>query len=158
MEILESSNPALVAQSAKMGKTAICIDVARELSKGKSDDDESDCEQKVVSDTSSSAEILVTCPDGNSTVKISRAGDKTYTFNSSRTGKEGDVETMNGRYTYQGPCKGDALVEMDRDSEACQKMRAQMQGQDLAAMCAKVPEDHRATCEQKMKTFATMCN
>ena len=158
MEILESSNPSLVQQSAKMGKTAICLDVARELSKGEIDEGEgSDCKQSVVKDDAAVAELAVECPDGRTSVTIARENAKAYTFDSKRTGKGGDVESMKGRYTYQGPCKGDALVQMDRDSEACQNMRAQMQGHDPAEMCANVPENRRAQCEEKMKSLVQMC-
>jgi len=159
MEIVESSNPALKEQSAKLGKAAICMDVAREISKGAGEEvDDDGCKQKIVSNTSTAGEIEVSCPEGDkTTVKITRAGPKSYLFDTTRTPTEGDPETMQGRYTYQGPCKGDSLVQMDRDSEACQKMRAQMAGENPAAMCAQLPEEHRPQCEAKLKSMTAMC-
>ena len=167
MEILESSAPDLAANSAKMGKAAICMDVAREITEAGDadsgeqlqDDDDSDCTQKIVRDTASVGEIEVTCKDGDRTqVVLTKEAPKTYLFETKRTDTEGEVETMKGRYTYQGPCKGDALIQMDRDSEACKQMREQMGPGGGAAMCAQLPEEHRAACEQRMKSLTAMCD
>jgi hypothetical protein len=183
MEILESSDPRIVESSAKMGKAAICMDVAKEIAEGGVDkgDEESDdgCKQTIVRNTASVGEIEVVCEDGDkTTVAITKEGPKVYLFESKRIpgsdetagdvggaggpgGARGSVvakaETMKGRYTYQGPCKGDALIQMDRDSEACQQMRAQMGPGGAATMCAQVPAEHRAECEKRMKSLTSMC-
>jgi hypothetical protein len=162
MEVLESSDPRIKESSAKMGKAAICMDVAREIAAGPEGeteaDEDPDCKQEIVRDTASAGEIAVTCKDGDkTTVIITREGPKAYVFDSKRTSPEGEAETMKGRYTYQGPCKGDSLIQMDRDSEACQKMRAQMGDDGGAAMCAQVPEEHRAECVKRMQSLTAMC-
>jgi hypothetical protein len=164
MEVLESSDPSIKESSAKMGKASICMDVAREIAAGPEGEDETegdedpDCKQEIVRDTASAGEIAVTCKDGDkTTVIITREGPKAYVFDSKRTSPEGEAETMKGRYTYQGPCKGDSLIQMDRDSEACQKMRAQMGEDGGTAMCAQVPEEHRAECVKRIQSLTAMC-
>jgi hypothetical protein len=189
MEILESSDPRIKESSAKMGKAAICMDVAHEIGeggdKGDADGDE-DCKQKIVRNTDSVGEIEVVCKDGDRTnVAITRDGPKSYIFDSKRTAPSDDpestggapgrgaddsgdgeaaakataarVDTMKGRYTYTGPCKGDALIQMDRDSEACKQMREQMGPGGGASMCAQLPEEHRPECEKRMKTLSALC-
>jgi hypothetical protein len=164
MEVLESSDPRIKESSAKMGKASICMDVAQEITAGPNGegtaegDEDPDCKQDIVRDTASAGEIAVTCKDGDrTTVIISREGPKSYVFDSKRTPPEGEPKTMKGRYTYQGPCKGDSLIQMDRDSEACQKMRSQMGEDGGAAMCAQVPEEHRAECVKRMQSLTAMC-
>ena len=204
MEILEASDPRITESSAKMGKAAICMDDAKEISEGGIDtgaeDGDDGCKQTIVRNTSSVGEIEVACEDGDkTTVTLTKEGPKVFMFESKRipgadeaegdagptggagagegpsagpgsvggasgaSGARGEgaavakAETMKGRYTYQGPCKGDALIQMDRDSEACQQMREQMGPGGAATMCAQVPAEHRAECEKRMKSITSMC-
>lgn len=156
MEILNSSDPRMAQGAAAMGKMNICVDVAKEMAKNH-EGGEQDCTPTVVSDSATAAEVAVACKDGShSQLKIKREGDKNYLLDSVMTGKDGKARTFQARYSYQGACKGDSVIQMDKNSAACQKM-GNVDMSKMAAMCANSPEQYRAQCEQQMKQVATMC-
>jgi len=157
VELLSSSDPQAKEIMGKMGNMSICADVAKEIAKN-SKTDNSDCNTKIIRNTSSVAEVEATCKDGSSHMTMTRENKDSFLMEGSMTSKNEQPKTMKMRYTYEGACKsGDSLIQMDKNSEACQKMKAQMGGRDMTAMCASTPEQYRSQCEQQMKNMMSMC-
>lgn len=154
MELLSSSDSAMQAAMAKMGKMSICVDIAKQLAKN-AGTQQSDCSTKILRNTVDAAEVDASCPSGtHSHMLMSRESKDSYLIDVTiTTGKDAAPRDFKARYIYEGACKGDALIQIDKNSEACQKM----QGVDLSALCAKSPEQYRAQCEQQMKQMQAMC-
>lgn len=157
VELLSTSDTKMQDAMAKMGNMSICADVAKELAKN-SKADHSDCNTKIIRNSSSVAEVEAICKDGNSHMTITRENKDSFLLDGTMTSKDEKPKSMKMRYTYQGACKSDgSVIQMDKNSEACQKMKAQMGGHDMTAMCASSPEQYRAQCEQQMKNMMSMC-
>jgi hypothetical protein len=155
-----STDDATLSQGAaavgKVGKVGICMDVAERLAKQGQLDDQG-CTPKIIKDTKDAAEVSISCTDGQrSHVAINRESEQSYLIDSDMTDKDGKARSLKARYTYQGACKGDAAIQMDKDSTAC-KMMGQMDMSKMAAMCASAPAEYRAQCETQMKSMAGSC-
>ncbi|MGE0114924.1 MAG: hypothetical protein AB7T07_08590 [Steroidobacteraceae bacterium] len=156
MELLSSSDPMMTQGAAAMGKMNVCVDVAKQMSRN-NQLDEQNCTPKVLRNSRDAAEIDVSCKDGShSHVKIDRESEKSYLLDSSMTSADGKARSFKARYRYEGACKGDSAIQLDKNSAACKQM-GNVDMTKMAEMCAKAPEQYRAQCEQQMKQMGSMC-
>lgn len=158
MELISSTDPTAQEAMGKMGKMSICVDIAKQMTKN-SGTQESDCTTKVIRNTAAAAEVEASCKNGSqSHVTMTREGKDSYLLDATMTsGKDSKPRSFKARYTYEGACQGESLIQMDKSSEACQKMQKETKGMDMSALCAKTPEQYRAQCEQQMKQMQAMC-
>lgn len=152
MELVSSDDPRMTLGAAAMGQAALCIDVAKQIAKNTQAEDPR-CTPKVLRNTDTQAEIEVSCKDGgNSRLLMTRENDKSYLMDTT-VSKDGQARNFKVRYTHAGACKGDSMMQFDKNSPMCQQMDpARMQ-----AACARLPEASRAPCEQQMKGLAASC-
>ena len=152
MELISSDDPQMARGAAAMGKTALCMDVARRMTQG-SPAENPQCTPKVLRNTDTQAEIEVSCKDGgNSRMLMTRENDKSYLMDTT-VSKDGKARNFKVRYTHAGACKGNSMMQFDKNSPMCQQMDpARMQ-----AACARLPEPSRAPCEQQLKSMAAAC-
>jgi hypothetical protein len=156
VQVLSTDDATLSQGAAAVGKVGICMDVAERLAKQGQLDDQG-CTPKIIKDTKDAAEVNVSCTDGqHSHVAINRETEQSYLIDSDMTDKDGKSRSLKARYTYQGECKGDAAIQMDKNSTAC-KMMNQVDMSKMAAMCANAPAEYRAQCETQMKSMAGSC-
>ncbi len=156
MELLSSSDPMLSQGASAVGKMSICADVAKQMSKN-NQLDEQNCKPRLLRNSKDAAEVDVTCQDGtHSHLKLNRENDKSYLIDSEMTSKDGNKRSLQARYSYEGECKSDAVIQLDKNSSACKKMSS-MDTAKLAEMCAKAPDQYRAQCEQQMKQMGNLC-
>jgi hypothetical protein len=153
MELLEASDPKLMANAKTLAETAICMDAALEMGKGVKPS-KSDCTQTVLKDTTNEAQIEKHCPDtGTTTMTMKRESKDTILFETIEKGKAGITSAMRGRYHYVGPCKaGDSLVQVDKDSEACQRMRAEAATRNPETECARLEGTQKTECVRRIET------
>jgi hypothetical protein len=149
MELLESSDPKLMANAKTLSETAICMDAALEMAEGVKPT-RSNCTQSVLKDTVSEARIEKHCPDtGTTTMTMTRESENTILFETIEKGKAGVISTMRGRYHYVGPCDpADGLMKVDKDSEICQRARAEAAA-GPEAMCEGLDGAQKAECLQR---------
>lgn len=152
MELISSDDPQMARGAAAMGQAALCMDVARRMTQG-SPAENPQCTPKVLRNTDTQAEIEVSCTDGgHSRMLMTRENEKSYLMDTT-VSKDGKARNFKVRYTHAGACKGDSMMQFDRNSPMCQQMDpARMQ-----AACARLPEASRAACEQQMKGMAAAC-
>lgn len=156
IELLSSNEPLLNQGASAVGKMSLCADVAKQMAKNNELDEQS-CKPKVLRNTKDAAEVDVTCTDGaHSHVKIDREADKSYVLDSSMTDSDGKTRNVKARYSYEGACKGDSMIQLDKDSAAC-KTLSNIDTAQIASMCANAPEQYRAQCEDQAKKMGNMC-
>ncbi len=156
VELLDSNEPLLNQGASALGKMSICADVASQIAK-KSELDEQSCKPSVLRNTRDAAEVSMTCTDGTrSHVKIDRETDRTYVLDSSLTSSDGKTRNIKARYSYEGACKGDSMIQFDKDSPACKSL-ANVDPAKITAMCANAPEQYRAQCEAQAKQMGNIC-
>lgn len=152
MELISSDDPQMARGAAAMGQAGLCMDVAKQVSKNSPVDDPK-CTPKVVRNTDSQAEIEISCKDGaSSRMLMTRESEKSYLMETTLS-KDGKQRSFKMRYTHTGACKGDAMVQFDKNSPMCK----QMDPARMLARCASLPEGARAQCEQQMKGLAASC-
>lgn len=152
MELISSDDPQMTRGAAAMGQTGLCMDVARQMSKNTPAEDPG-CTPKVLRNTDSQAEIEVSCKDGGSSrMLMTRESEKSYLMDST-VSKDGKQRSFKVRYTYAGACKGESMMQFDKNSPMCK----QMDPAKMLAGCARLPESARAQCEQQMKGLAASC-
>jgi hypothetical protein len=145
MELLESSDEQLMANAKRLSEAAVCMDAALEMGKNVKPQ-ESPCTQSVVTDTSAEAQIEKNCPGGTTVMKMKRESKDTIAFETVERGKAGIISTMKGRYHYVGPCSAtDNLMKADKDSEVCQRMRAEA-AMDPEATCGQLESAEKTDC------------
>jgi hypothetical protein len=151
MELLEASDPKLMANAKTLAETAICMDAVMEMSKNVKPS-ASTCTQTVLKNTSAEAEIEKHCPDvGTTVMSMKRESKDTVLFETVEKGKAGVISVMRGRYHYVGPCSaGDSLMKADKDSEVCQRARAEAAAGPEAS-CAGLEGTQRAECVRKVE-------
>ena len=152
MELISSDDPRLAKGAAAMGQAAICIDVAKQAAKNTPAEDPR-CTPKVLQNTDTQAEVEVSCKDGNSSrLLMTRESEKSYLMDTTLN-KDGQSRSIKIRYTHTGACKGDAMMQFDKNSPVCK----QMDPARMLAGCARLPEASRAACEQQIKGLAASC-
>ncbi|WP_341922280.1 hypothetical protein [Polaromonas sp. YR568] len=152
MELISSDDPQMARGAAAMGQTGLCMDVARQMSRNTPAEDPR-CTPKILRNTDSQAEIEVSCKDGaSSRMLMTRESEKSYLMDST-VSKDGKQRSFKVRYTHAGACKGDAMMQFDKNSPMCK----QMDPARMLARCASLPESSRAQCEQQMKGLAASC-
>ncbi|QKO20523.1 DUF3617 family protein [Rhodoferax sp. BAB1] len=152
MELISSDDPQMARGAAAMGQTGLCMDVARQMSKNTPAEDPR-CTPKVLRNTDSQAEIEVSCKDGGSSrMLMTRESEKSYLMDST-VSKDGKQRSFKVRYTHAGACKGESMMQFDKNSPMCK----QMDPAKMLAGCARLPETSRAACEQQMKGLAASC-
>lgn len=151
-ELLEASNPTLMANAKALSETAICMDAAAELTKKGAKGTDSSCTQAVIKNTSAEAQIEKECPgEGTTVLTMKRESKDSIYFESVERGKGGVTSMTKGRYHYVGPCSADGtLMQPDRDSEFCQRARAEAAAVDPQAECAKFEDAAKADCLSKV--------
>ncbi len=156
IELLSSNEPMLNQGASAVGKMSLCADVARQMAKN-STLDEQQCKPKVLRNTKDAAEVEVTCNDGaHSRVKIDREADRNYVLDSSMTDSSGKTRNMKARYSYEGACTNDSMIQLDRNSAAC-KTLSNVDPAKIMAMCANAPEQYRTQCEQQARQMGNVC-
>lgn len=152
-ELIEASNPTLMASAKVLAETAICMDAAEELSRKGVKDTETSCTQAVLKNTSAEAEIEKDCPGkGKTLLTMKRESNDTIYFETVERGKGGVTSMTKGRYHYVGPCSADGtLMQPDKDSEFCQRARAEAAATDPQAECAKHEDAAKADCLRKVE-------
>lgn len=155
MELLSSTDATLTQGAAAVGKMSICADVAKQMAQNSQLDEES-CKPKVLRNTKDAAEVDVTCTDGtHSHVIVNRESDNTYLMDSQLT-QDGKTRAIKARYTYEGACKNDAVIQLDKNSVACKTLTS-MDATRIAALCANAPAEYRVQCEQQAKQLGNIC-
>lgn len=158
MELLSSSDPRMM-QAGKMagGGMSMCMDAAEGLAKNQSMD-EQQCTMKPLRNTREVAEVSMSCKDGSSVHStLTRESAKSFLIDTDMKPASGKTTTMKARYSYEGECKNkDQVIQMDKKSDACKQMNG-MDMSKMAGMCAKLPAEAKAQCEQQMKQMAGMC-
>ena len=152
-ELLEASDPALMANAKRISEMAVCMDAGLEMGKDVKPT-ESACTRAVLKNTSSEAQIETECPERPTTLMtMKRESRDTIAFETIEKGKGGVVSTMKGRYHYVGPCSaGDSLIKADEDSELCQKMRAEAATTDPEAVCGRFEGTQKAECVRRVES------
>lgn len=152
MELVSSDDPRMALGAAAMGQTSMCMDVAKQVSKNTPAEDPR-CTPKVLQNTDTQAEVEISCKDGNSSrLLLTRESDKSYLMDTT-INKDAQPRNLKIRYTHTGACKGDAVMQFDKNSPMCK----QMDPARMLAGCARLPEASRAACEQQMKGLAASC-
>jgi hypothetical protein len=118
------------------------------------------CDYRLEKDTPDEALIEATCQDRKSRVSLKREGAKSVLMQVDSEGPRGPAR-MKMRYTYQGACRaGQGTVTLDRDSEACKRMREQASQMDSAKSCAGAGAQ-QAQCEARVRAaveqMSAMC-
>ena len=160
VEALEGTDPSMQQMMQRTGKMSICMDIAKQMAKEYQHDDaqSNSCTHKIIQDSTSTAEVEVDCASGSHVHSIiSRDGDKAYIIDGTVTTKDNKTRKIKARYTYQGECTGDGVVQFDKNSAACKMMREKSQGVDMAAMCARLQGDMRDQCEKNIKNMQASC-
>jgi len=152
-ELLEASDPALMANAKRISEMAVCMDAGLEMGKDVKPA-ESACTKAVLKNTTGDAEIETRCPERPTTVMTMKRGSAdSLFFESVEKRKGGAVTTMKGRYHYLGPCDpDDGLMKADKDSEVCQQMRAQAATSDPQAVCARYEGAQKADCVKRVES------
>lgn len=162
MEILEGHRGGRPIPGGMQGMT-ICTDNllrSRGTGERRAARGRDECKYRVLKDTADEAVMESECPDGTSRMTMTREGAKSVLMQAEHQGKRGD-SSMKMRYTYLGACReGQGAMSFDKDSPACQQMRARMGSMDPAAQCAGAGEQ-RAACEARMRAaleqMSAMC-
>jgi|GEM_PF-1834880 len=155
VDLLNSSDATLTQGAAALGKMSICADIAKQMAQN-SQLDEQSCKPKVLRNTKDAAEVDVTCDNGtHSHVVITREGEQTYLLDSQLT-HDGTTRAIKARYTYEGACKNDSVIQLDKNSAAC-KALSSTDASRIAALCANAPAQYRAQCEQQAKQMGNIC-
>lgn len=151
MELLDASDPNLMANAKTLAETAVCMDAVMEMGKNVKPS-ASTCTQTVRKNTSAEAEIEKHCPDvGTTVMSMKRESKDTILFETVEKGKAGVTSMMRGRYHYVGPCSaGDSLMKADKDSEVCQRARAEAAAGPEAS-CAGLEGTQRAECVRQVE-------
>ena len=161
-ELLEASDPALMANAKRISGMAVCMDAGLEMGKDVKPS-ESACTRAVLKNTSNEAQIETQCPERPTTVMtMKRESKDSIFFETVEKGKGGTVSTMKGRYHYVGPCNAsDGLIKADKDSEVCQQMRAEAAAADPEAVCGKFEGAQKVDCmrrlESSLETTRKLC-
>lgn len=151
MELVSSDDPQMRMGAAAMGQAGLCMDVNKQINKSSQVEDPR-CTPKVLRNTDSEAEIEVSCKDGGSSrMLMTRESEKSYLMDTT-VSKDGKQRSFKVRYTHAGACKGDAMMQLDKNSPMCKMDPARMLGR-----CASLPEGARAQCEQQIKGLAAAC-
>jgi hypothetical protein len=158
IEMLSSDDPNMSKMSGMVNQMAICMDTAKQMGKDmQSKDSQNKCSNKIVRNTSSVAEVEVSCESGmHSHMTVTREGDNNFLLDTHLTSKDGKERNFKARYKYDGACKSNALIQMDKNSEACKQM-GNVDLSKMTAMCANMPPEQRGQCEQRMKQAGEMC-
>jgi hypothetical protein len=140
-------------KDGKAPAMTVCTDNLMNSSSSDKPRAESGCKHRLLKDTADEAVMETTCPERKSTVTMKREGSKSMLMTIESTGARGP-QTMKMRYTHVGPCReGQGTVTLDRNSEQCQKVKAQAAKMDPAKQCARVKSDREA-CEQRVRDAA----
>ena len=151
MEMLEMPGVSKSDLAAQGGGMMVCTTAGKALAARESDKSKkSSCQFKMVEDTSSRAVMEITCPDEGTALRstITKAAAKTYEMTAQNL-KKPDEKPMRMRMSYVGPCSAnEGVLSYEKDSKACQQMRAQLpQIEKARGDCAKGGAN-RASCEQ----------
>lgn len=159
IELLEGSDPKVSEMMKKTGPMSICMDIAKQMAKDYQHDNSQTktCTPKVIKESTNQAEVETTCDNGTTIHSIvTRESNTVFTTDATITSKE-SVRHMKARYTNQGECTGEGVVQMDKDSPACKMMKKNTQGADMSVMCARLQGDMREQCEKNMKNVMAAC-
>lgn len=112
----------------------------------------SDCQLRLLKDTPDEALIDIACPDGTSRLSMKREGAKSLLMQAEINNSRG-ASTMKARYTYEGACAAQgSSMRLDKDSDACRQLRAQVAQMDPDKSCARAAQ--RADCEARLRAAA----
>jgi hypothetical protein len=150
-ELIEATDQALMANAKRISEMAVCMDAGLEMGKNVKPS-ESPCTRAVLKNTTAEAQIETQCPDRpTSVMTMKRESGDTIFFETVEKAKGGVVTTMKGRYHYVGPCTaGDSLIKADKDSEVCQRMRAEA-ATDPDAACARYEGTQKTDCVRRVE-------
>ena len=157
MELLESSRQDEM-KNMLGGHMKLCQTAAQAMRHKHQHEDkeaEPNCATRMLENSLSRAVIETTCkgtPPRVSKVTITRDGPRSYVVNED----DGDA-SAGGRHTkirmsYLGPCsETDATMTLDKNSPACQQMRAHLAEMDPQKTCSNATGDKQAQCIERMQ-------
>jgi hypothetical protein len=158
MEILEAEREGRSVRG-RMGAVTLCTDnlLKPRERRGAA---RASCDYRVEKDTPDEAVIESSCPERKSRVTLQREGANSVLMDVQSEGPRGPAR-MKARYTYEGACRaGQGTVTLDKDSEACRRMREQAAQMDPAKSCADAGAQ-QAACEARMRAaveqLSAMC-
>jgi hypothetical protein len=150
MEFLEMPGASKADLATQGGGMMMCTTAAKAMSREDDKSSKNSCQFKLVEDTSARAVMDITCPADATAMRttITKVAAKTYEMAVQDLKKPGEKPTRM-RMSYVGPCSAnEGAVSFEKDSPACQQMRAQLPAiQKARGDCAKGGAN-RASCEQ----------
>jgi hypothetical protein len=157
MEVLEAERDGR-APRGQMRAITLCTDNLLKPRERRGARD--DCDYRLEKDTADEAVIESTCPNRKSRVSLQREGANSVLMQL-ESEAQGAKTRMKMRYTYLGECReNQGAVSLDKDSEACKRIRARAAGMDPAKTCADAGE-RRTECEARTRAaaeqLAAMC-
>jgi hypothetical protein len=156
-ELLEASDKDLMANAKTIFGAAVCMDAAAEMAKNVKPT-ESMCTLKAVKNTRTVAQIEKQCPEGTTVMTMTRESRDSILFETIEKGKAGVISTMKGRYRYAGACSADdGLMKLDKDSEACQRVRGETAAMSIETACGQLEGAQKADCVRRVESTRKMC-
>jgi hypothetical protein len=156
MELLESSRKDDMKDMLG-GHMKLCQTAAQAMRHERRHDDkavEPNCTTRMLENSLSRAVMETTCkgtPPRVSKVTITRDGPRSFVIT------DDEEPAANGRHekirmSYLGPCsETDATMTLDKNSPACQQMRAHLADMDPQKSCAYATGDKQAQCIERMQ-------
>ena len=163
MEFVEMPGTSKADLAAAGGGMMVCTTAGKAMARDEGKQKLSSCQFKMVEDTSSRAVMEMTCPKDDMATRttITKVAAKSYEM-STQNLKKPDEKPTRMRMSYVGPCSAnESVLSYDKDSKACQQMRANLpEMQKARAGCAKAGAN-RASCEQlidsQLAQMKSMC-
>jgi hypothetical protein len=156
MELLESSR---ADEMKKMlgGHMTLCQTAAQSLRHEREHKDkaaEPNCTTRMLENSLSRAVMETTCkgtPPRVSKVTITRDGARSYLITEDE-GSAANARHEKIRMSYLGPCSAtDTTMTLDKNSPACQEMRAHLAEMDPQKTCSHATGDKQAQCIERMQ-------
>lgn len=150
MEPVQMPGVDKAALAAAGSGVTVCTSAAKAMSNEQPGTPKNDCRFKLLEDGATRAVMETTCGSHAQRTTITRLAPRSYEMSMQRMDRPND-KPMIARMSYVGTCSADdGVISYDKDSPACQKVRAQMSTLDPAKACAGAGAQ-RAQCEQMVQ-------
>jgi hypothetical protein len=159
MEILKMQRDGKDTQAAaRINGISICMDNLAQMAQENRKAAEK-CTTKVVQNLPSVAQVEAKCPDASFRSTITREGAGSFLVEGEGTRGAGERYAMKVRYSYQGACRsGEGAVNLNKESEQCQRARAQMAKLSPDKACGSLSGDQRRMCENQIQQSLSRVN
>jgi len=129
IEMLDGTGETAEMMKGMGGAMTVCTTAGQAMAARDESPKKDQCQAKLLEDTASRAVMEMNCPgmDGMTLRNtITKAGPNAYNV-TAETMQGGKTQVMKMKMSYAGPCAaGDAVMNFDKDSPACQGARAQL--------------------------------